>query len=76
MHWVFVAALGLSLVVVTGGYSLVTACGLLIAVASLVAGHGLYSMWASVAVCGLQDSDPIVVAHGLSCSAACRIFPD
>ena len=41
LHWVFVAALGLSLVVVTGGYSLVAAYGLLIAVASLVAGHGL-----------------------------------
>ena len=39
-------------------------CGLLTAVASLVGEHGLKDMWASV-----------VVAHGLSCSAARGIFP-
>ena len=38
--WVFVAVRGLSLVVVSGGYS-VTVSRLLIAVASLVAEHGL-----------------------------------
>ena len=38
--WVRVAACGLSLVVVSGGYSVVVR-GLLIAVASLVAEHGL-----------------------------------
>ena len=36
----------------------------LIAVASLVAEHGL------------QSAGSVVVAHGLSCSAACGIFPD
>ena len=35
--WVFAVVHGLSLVVMGGGYSLVAACGLLIAVASLVA---------------------------------------
>ena len=39
--WVFVAACGLSLVVESRGYSLVVVHGLLIAVASLVAEHGL-----------------------------------
>ena len=38
--WVFVAACGLSLGAVSGGYS-VDVCGLLIAVASLLAEHGL-----------------------------------
>ena len=40
LHWVFVAACGLSLVVASGGYS-VEVRGLLIAVASLVEEHGL-----------------------------------
>ena len=40
---------------------------LLIAVASLVAEHRL--QW-------LQCGDSVVVAHGLSCSAAYGIFPD
>ena len=64
--WVFVASLcGLSLVAVSGGCSLVVVCGLLIAVVSLVAAHGLQSMSASV-----------VVMQGLSCPAACGIFLD
>ena len=37
--WVFIAALWLSLVTVIGGYSLIVVHGLLIAVASLVAGY-------------------------------------
>ena len=37
-----------SLVVSSGGYSLVAVCGLPVAVASLVAQHGLWSTWASV----------------------------
>ena len=45
--WVFVAACRLSLVTVSGGYCLVVACGLLIAVASLVVKHWLW-------VCRLQ----------------------
>ena len=38
--WFFVSARGLSLIAVSGGYSLVV-CELLIVVASLVAEHGL-----------------------------------
>ena len=41
LRWVFVALSGLSLVVVSGCYSLVAMGGLLIVVVSLVAKHGL-----------------------------------
>ena len=41
LHCVFVAACGLSLVVVSGGLHFVAVHGLLIVVASLVAEHGL-----------------------------------
>ena len=41
LHWVFVAALRLSLVVVIRGYSLAATRGLLIAVVSLVSKHRL-----------------------------------
>ena len=58
------------------GLSLVLARGLLIAVASPVE-HGLWGVWASVFVAPrLQSTDSVVVAHGLSCSAACGISLD
>ena len=60
--YVFVATHGLSLVAVSGGYSLVAVHGLLIVVASLVVELGLQSGQASR-----------VSVHGLSCSAACGI---
>ena len=41
LPWVFVAAFGLSLVVVSGGLLFVAVRGLLIVVAHLVAEHGL-----------------------------------
>ena len=63
LRWVFVAACGPSIVVVSGGYS-IAVHGLLIAVASLVASTGS------------RHTASVVVAHGLSCSAACGIFPD
>ena len=74
----------LSLASECGGYSLGAACGLLVAVASLVAGHKLSSKQASVAVaCGLNscnswaiEPNSIAVTHRLSCSAACGIFLD
>ena len=58
--------------------------GFLIAVASLVAEHGLYAHGlqqlqhaGSVVVArGLQSTGSVVVAHRLSCSAACGIFLD
>ena len=54
----------------------VVVCGLLTAVASLVAEHGLYARASVVVARGLQSVGSVVVAHGLSCSAACGIFPD
>ena len=56
--------MGFSLVALSGGYSLVQACRLFTAVASLVAEHRL------------QSACSVVVAHQLRCSEACRIFPD
>ena len=55
---------GLSLVVPSGGYSLVVVGEFLIAVASLVAEYGLWS------------TGSLVVVQRLSCFAACGIFPD
>ena len=46
--WIFIAVCGLSLAAARGGYSLDVMCGFLIAVASLVAEHGLSGVWASV----------------------------
>ena len=51
------------------GFSLVVVCGLLTAVASLVAEHRLYGSWASViAAPGPEGTGSAVVVHGLSCS--------
>ena len=47
------------------GATLVTVCGFFIAMVSLVAEHELWGKRAS-----------LVVAHGLSCSSVCGIFPD
>ena len=62
--WVFVAALGLSLFMVSGDYSLAVVRRLLMAVASRCRARAL-------------DTQPsVVVAHGLSRCAACGILPD
>ena len=66
----FLAALGVrccmgfALVAASGGYSHVAVCGPLTADASLVAEHGL------------RSTGSVGVVNGLSCSTACRIFPD
>ena len=62
LHWIFAAVSGLSLVVASGGYSLLQCSGLLIVVASLVRKHGLW------------NAGSVVVAHRLSCSVARGIF--
>ena len=69
---------GFSLVVVSWDYSLGALRRLLIAVVPLVAEFKLLeSTWASVvAASGLWSTGLKVVAHGLSCSAACGIFLD
>ena len=61
---------GFSLVAVSGDCSLVAVWGHLIAVASLVAEHGLKVAWAQE----LWRTGSIVVAHRLNCSSACGIF--
>ena len=65
LFWVapgFRGCVGFSLVWERWGYSPVVTRGLLLAVASLVAGHRL------------QSSGSQAGAHGLSCSRACGIF--
>ena len=64
------------------GLLFVAVRGLLTAVASLVAEHGLqacglqqlWHMGSVVVARGLQSTGSVVVAHGLCCSAACGIF--
>jgi len=64
-------------VVVSGCYALIVVCGLLIEVASLVAGRRLWGTRASVAAApGLSSTGLIVVVPGLSCCKACGIFLD
>ena len=66
-----------SLVVASGGYSLFVMLGLLIAVTSLVVGHGLWGAGVPVvAASRLQTTGSIVVANSLSCSKACGISLD
>ena len=64
LRWVFVAACGLSLVAVSGGYS------------SLWCVHfslrWLLLLWSM----GSRRAGSVAAAHGLSCSAACGIFLD
>ena len=61
----------------SGGYSLVVVCKLLIAVASLAGEHRLWGVRASVvAAPGLQSAGSTAVEHGRSCSTGCGIFPD
>ena len=75
---------GLSLAAGSRDYSLVAVHSLLVVLVSFIAEHRLYGKRASVGATRglssvgprLQSTGSIVAAHGLSCSAACRIFPD
>ena len=64
LRWVFIAVCGLSLVVASGGYSLLRCTGFSTVVASRCGARAL----------GARAS--VVVVRGLSCSAACGIFLD
>ena len=64
LHWVFIAALELSLVAVSRGYFSLWNTGF-----SLRWLLSLQSM-------GFRSVGSVVVVHRLSCSAACGIFPD
>ena len=91
LHWVFVAACGLSLVAESGGYSWLRCVGFSLRWLLLLRSTG--SRHESISSCGTRAS--VVVAlglsscgsralehrlsscgAGLSCSAACGIFPD
>ena len=91
LHWVFIAVHWLSLVAASGGYSSLQCVGFslqwLLLLRSMGSGHKGFSScgaWAQqlwrvgsvVVVRRLQSAGSVVVAHGLSCSAACGIFPD
>ena len=65
LHWVPVAARGLSPDAASRGYSLVVVCGFLSVMSSLIAENGLWSSQVSVAA-----------ARGLSWPTACGIFLD
>ena len=66
LRWFFIATCGLSLAVV-GGWGATLGCG-------AQASHcGGFSCCGAQAL-GVRAS--VVVAHGLSCSTACGIFPD
>ena len=60
----FIAARGLSLVEASRGYSLLQCVG--------------FSLWWLLLLqsTGSRHAGSVVVAHGLSCSVACGIFPD
>ena len=81
LRWAFIAAWSFSSCGELG-LLFVAVCGLHIAVASLVAEHGLQAhglqqlqhAGSVVVACGLQSTGSVDVAHGLSCSIACRIF--
>ena len=62
LRWVFVAARGLSLVVVSRGYSSLRCAG--------------FSLWWLLLLLSTGSRALVAVACGLSCSTACEIFPD
>ena len=65
---------GVSLAVVSRGYSRVAVCRLLMVVASLLAEHGFSGVRAAVtAAAGRQSAGSVAVVHGRSCFAACGI---
>ena len=68
---------GSSLVAGSGGHSPAVACGPLIAVAPLVAEHGLWGPQASVAAQqGLRSCGSWALEHGFNSYAPCGIFLD
>ena len=62
--WVFVSVRGLSLVAASGGRSSSRCAGLSLSRPLLLRSTGS------------RRAGSVIVAHGLSCSAACGIFPD
>ena len=76
LHWVFFAGCGLSLVVASGGYTLLRCMGFSLWWLLLLHSMGCRCVGSVVVAHGLQSAGSVVVAHGLSSSMACGIFPD
>ena len=83
LFWVFVAAHGLSLIAASGGYSSLRCAGssllwlLLRSMGYRCWGFSSCGTRASVVVAhGPQSTGSVLVAHEISCCAACGIFPD
>ena len=76
LHWVFIAARRLPLVVASGSYSSLWCAGFSLRWLLLMWSTGFRHTGSVVVACGLQSTGSVVVVHGLSCSAACAIFPD
>ena len=74
--WVFTDAWTFLQFLRVRGCTLVAMHRLLSEVSSLASEHGLQGTWGSVVAAPELQSIGSVVVHGLSCSAACGIFPD
>ena len=75
MRWVFVAH-RLSLVAESRSYSLVQCAGFSLGWLPLLWSTGSRLASSVVMAQRFQTSGSVVVVHGLSCPAACVIFPD
>ena len=84
LHWIFVAARGLSQLAASGGYSSLRCVGysvrwLLLLQSTGSSNPGSVAAARRLASCStwaLEPAGSVVVAHGLSFSAACGIFLD
>ena len=72
LRWVFVAARSVFLVAASGGYSSLWCAGFSLRWLLLLWNTG--SRCTGFNSCGSWAAGSVVVAHGLSCSAACGIF--
>ena len=76
LRWVFVAARGLFLAVASGAYSSLQCAGFSLRWLLLLRSTGSRRAGSVVVACRLWSTGSVVVAHGLSCSAACGILLD
>ena len=76
LYWVFVVACGLSLVVASGGYSSLWCTGFSLQWLLLLQSMASRHAGSVIVALRLLIAGSVVVAHGLSCSAACAIFLD
>ena len=74
--WSSLLHTGFSLVAASGGYSSLWCTGFSLCWLLLLGAQALAAQASVVVACGLYSTGSVVVTHGLSCSAACGIFPD